>query len=157
RGVVGVVLRQVYLGLNPYLKKWSFRVQRIHTRQNGLAQWYYPKAEIKVASKFKQRQMFFFALDTSGSMNTAVSGGLTRLQIAKAQLKAVLDAIDQLRIDSKVPVDIAVCGWSTSTSQMSRINVSSADIQDLKNFVDGLSASGGTDFSQPFGNAVNWF
>jgi len=157
RGVVGVVLRQVYLGLNPYLKKWAFRVQRIHMRQSGAAQWYYPKAEIKVASNFKQRQMFFFALDTSGSMDTVVSGGLTRLQLAKTQMKAVLDAIDQLRIDSKVQVDIAVCGWSTSTTQMSRFNVSSADIQDLKNFVDGLSASGGTDFSQPYGNAVNWF
>lgn len=157
RGVVGAVLRQVYIGLNPYLKKWAFRVQRIHLRQNGVAQWYYPKAEIKVASNFKIRQMFFFALDRSGSMDTVVSGGLTRLQIAKTQMKAVLDAIDRLRIDPKVQVDIAVCGWSTSTSQMSRFNVSSADVQDLKNFVDGLSASGGTDFSQPYGNAVNWF
>lgn len=46
RGVAGVVLRQVYIGMNPYLKKWSFRAKRIHTRQNGLKQWYDPKAEI---------------------------------------------------------------------------------------------------------------
>lgn len=46
RGVVGVVLRQCYLGLNPYLKKWAFRAQRIHVRQNGLAQWYDTKSEI---------------------------------------------------------------------------------------------------------------
>lgn len=46
RGVVGMVLRQVYVGLNPYLKKWDFRISRIHTRQNGIAQWYDAKAEI---------------------------------------------------------------------------------------------------------------
>lgn len=47
RGVVGAVLRQVYLGLNPYPKKWDFRISRVHVRQNGLAQWYDAKAEIE--------------------------------------------------------------------------------------------------------------
>lgn len=46
RGVVGVVLRQCYLGMNPYLKAWSFRAQRIHVRQDGIAQWYDDKSEI---------------------------------------------------------------------------------------------------------------
>lgn len=46
RGVAGVVLRQMYMGLNPYLKTWSFRISRVHTRQKGIAQWYDAKAEI---------------------------------------------------------------------------------------------------------------
>lgn len=46
RGVVGLIFRQCYLGNNPYLKKWSVRAQRIHTRQNGIAQWYNSKSEI---------------------------------------------------------------------------------------------------------------
>ncbi len=46
RGVVGAVLRQVYVGLNPYLKRWAFWASRIHTRQNGQPQWYDEKAEI---------------------------------------------------------------------------------------------------------------
>jgi len=46
RGVVGVVLRQVYMGLNPYLKNWNFRVQRIHRRYDDQVQWYDEKAEI---------------------------------------------------------------------------------------------------------------
>ncbi|UIS24727.1 structural protein [Stenotrophomonas phage vB_SmaS-AXL_1] len=46
RRVMGVVLRRCYLGNNPYLKLWSFRGSRIHTRQNGIAQWYDAKAEI---------------------------------------------------------------------------------------------------------------
>ncbi len=46
RGVVGVVMRQMYLGNNPYLKKNSFRLQRVHVRQDGVEQWYDEKAAI---------------------------------------------------------------------------------------------------------------
>ena len=46
RGVVGAILRQVYVGLNPYIKPWSFRASRIHVRQNGIVQWYDDKAAI---------------------------------------------------------------------------------------------------------------
>lgn len=46
RGVVGIVMRQMYMGLNPYLKKWDFRVQRIHKRFDDQVQWYDAKAEI---------------------------------------------------------------------------------------------------------------
>lgn len=46
RGVVSAVFRQVYLGMNPYLKRPSFWGQRILVRQNGIAQWYITKAAI---------------------------------------------------------------------------------------------------------------
>lgn len=46
RRVLGLVLRQCYLGNNPYLKRWVIRATRIHVRQDGLAQWYDAKAEI---------------------------------------------------------------------------------------------------------------
>lgn len=46
RGVLGAVLNQVYVGLNPYLKRWAFWASRIHVRQDGIAQWYDAKAEI---------------------------------------------------------------------------------------------------------------
>lgn len=46
RGVVGIVLRQCYLGVNPYLKKWSFLAQRVNIRQKGEPQWYLNKAAI---------------------------------------------------------------------------------------------------------------
>lgn len=47
RGVVGMVLRQCYLGINPYLKKWDARFQRIHVRQDGRPQWYDAKAAVE--------------------------------------------------------------------------------------------------------------
>lgn len=47
KGVVSIVLRQMYLGNNPYLKTWAFRVRRIMKRGGGQAQWYPQKAAIK--------------------------------------------------------------------------------------------------------------
>lgn len=59
RGVVSAVLAKVYMGNNPYLKPWAWRVQRIHTRRiDGQRQWYDEKAEIGGAG-------------SSGTMNPA--------------------------------------------------------------------------------------
>jgi len=48
RGVGSVVLRQCYVGLNYYLKKWSWRTQRIKKDSRGSDQWYLAKAAIPV-------------------------------------------------------------------------------------------------------------
>lgn len=48
RGVAALILRQVYLGMNPYLKKWDARCQRIDVRQDGIAQWYPGKAKVPI-------------------------------------------------------------------------------------------------------------
>lgn len=46
RRVCSVILRQMFVGNNPYLKKWSFRARRISKRSDGNAQWYLAKAAI---------------------------------------------------------------------------------------------------------------
>ena len=46
RGVVGAVLNRPYLGVNPYLKKWSFNGTRIHKTTGGATQWYDAKSAI---------------------------------------------------------------------------------------------------------------
>lgn len=46
RGVTSAILNQVNIGLNPYMKTWGFRAQRIHIRSDGSTQWYDAKAEI---------------------------------------------------------------------------------------------------------------
>lgn len=46
RGVLSAVLRQVFVGLNPYLKSWSFWVTRRNTRLDGQPQWYSSKVAI---------------------------------------------------------------------------------------------------------------
>jgi len=46
RGLLGVVLNQVYVGTSPYIKLWSFLVKRTDKLVNGSAQWYLIKAKI---------------------------------------------------------------------------------------------------------------
>lgn len=46
RGVVSVILKHVYVGLNPYMKPWKFRARRIMKSTNGTPQWYPEKAAI---------------------------------------------------------------------------------------------------------------
>ncbi|PSJ55814.1 phage tail protein [Pseudaminobacter soli (ex Li et al. 2025)] len=46
RGIVGIVLRGVYLGTSPYIKPWAFRIKRIFKRSDGSAQWYPQTAEV---------------------------------------------------------------------------------------------------------------
>ena len=46
RGLVGIILRQVYIGTSPYIKPWSFLCKRTDILQDGSAQWYIAKAEI---------------------------------------------------------------------------------------------------------------
>ncbi len=40
RGIAYAVLNQVYVGINPYLRSWSFKATRISKRSDNSAQWY---------------------------------------------------------------------------------------------------------------------
>ncbi len=46
RGVVSAILNQVYVGMNYYLKPWSFLATRVHTRKTGVPQWQDSLAEL---------------------------------------------------------------------------------------------------------------
>lgn len=50
RGICCAILRQIYTGMNPYLKPWGFRLQRIHKTTDGAVQWYDDKAAIGTES-----------------------------------------------------------------------------------------------------------
>lgn len=155
RGVVGVVLRQVYIGLNPYLKKWDFRVSRVMTRQDGIPQWYPQTASIPTAEAFKVRQRILFALDDSGSMNQIVSGSRTRMDVMKDNMANVLDEIKILKMDSQVPVDLAI--HRINGGGISYIDATPAQIDAVKAYVLGMTASGGTNFTGLFTYAKTWF
>ncbi|MFA5702912.1 MAG: VWA domain-containing protein [Advenella sp.] len=155
RGVVGVVLRQMYIGMNPYLKKWDFRVSRVMVRQDGLPQWYPQMAVIPTAAAFAVRQRILFALDTSGSMAEPVGGGRTRLDVMKDNMIQVLDELSYLSQDSPAPVDVAI--RTLSGSSRSYTAIGQAQINSLKTFIMGLSASGGTSFTSSFAYAKSWF
>lgn len=54
KGVVSAIFKQVYMGMNPYLKPWSFMTKRIHKTTGGATQWYDAKAEIPTTVLYAQ-------------------------------------------------------------------------------------------------------
>lgn len=63
RGVVSAILRQVYLGVNPYLKAWAFRAQRVYLTNEGQDQWYSERAGI---SHLNTDSQYFFETFANG-------------------------------------------------------------------------------------------
>lgn len=154
RGVAGVVLRRCYLGINPYLKKWGFRVQRIHVRQKGIPQWYDAKAQI--GSIWKTPQAICLALDYSASMDAITSNGQSRLDNLRVAASAMLDYIEELRVTSGVRLDIMLNLWGSISSSTTYRDADTADINSLKTIVNTAGSIGVTDgIGTDFRNAVS--
>ncbi|HSH42873.1 MAG TPA: vWA domain-containing protein, partial [Arenicellales bacterium] len=145
RGVAACVLRQMYIGMNPYLKNWEFRAQRVYTQPDGGPQWYEQTAAI---GQFSDMALYL-ALDVSGSM-----GGI-RLNTAKLALSIALDELAS-HADAHV-FDVMVVAWSSSSSAILRRNVTAEDLADIKSWINSLTASGGTDFREAVAAAPEFF
>lgn len=152
RGVVGVVMRQMYLGNNPYLKKNAFRLQRIYVRQDGLEQWNPSKAEVGTTSfGGAAATSLYISLDKSGSM----AG--TKLTVMKAAMEIVFDQLQALVAGGLPPLNIRIVSWSDSASVITRMGVTVGDFADLRAFVAGITTGGGTNAEAAFGSAVDFF
>lgn len=140
RGVFSVVLNKCYLGNNPYLKPWSFYAQRIHVKDDGEPQWYDEKAPI--GQLVGDSLAVYFVLDHSGSMETGVPGGGTRLSNLRLAMNGVLDHIKELiQFGAIRRIDIMIVGFSLQdydvpTGKIKIRNVTSSDINTLKNWVN---------------------
>lgn len=155
RGVTSVVLRQVYVGLNPYLKKWSFRVKRILVRQNGLPQWYPGLALINASSSgipsgIPSDSNLYIALDTSGSM----AG--TKIAVLKTAMGIVFDELQALTANG-ISLNIKIQAWASAASSITRAPASVGDFSDLRSFVNGLTTGGGTDANAAYSGVVGFF
>ncbi|WVW77412.1 tail protein [Stenotrophomonas phage vB_SmaS_Bhz59] len=155
RGVAGVVLRQCYLGINPYLKRWGFRGTRIQVRQDGIEQWYPERASI--GSAWTTPQAIYIALDISGSMDTVTSNGQTRLQNAKTAIVGLLDYIKDLSAQSNQPVHLIGVAWGGSSQTQQYLNATSANIESLKTWFNGRTTIGSTDFRVAVANVSSFF
>lgn len=161
RGVVGLVLRQCYLGINPYLKRWSARLQRIHVRQDGVTQWYDAKAQI--GSVWKKPQSIYIALDSSGSMREIMGNGQTRFQNAKDAIYLLLDYIGELKTYSNVRVDLCLVLWGGLVSDFMHResatyrDASLSDISALKAWLAGRDTTMGTYFPSATADAAGFF
>jgi hypothetical protein len=81
RGVAGVVLNKVYLGLNPYLKKWNFRARRILKTTTGSDQWYDEKAVMKEKSMWFDGQATSYGYYVPASVSTSITADFTGVLI----------------------------------------------------------------------------
>ena len=106
RGLCSLVLRQVYLGINPYLKPWAVRVTRVLASEAGAAQWYPQTAPIVPEASISDAAIYV-ALDASGSMTS------TRRAAQVAGVTALLREISA-GADPDRPNDMRIVLWNTA-------------------------------------------
>lgn len=118
----------------------------------------YRFTEVGLRDPFDGNQNFYFILDKSGSMEELVAPGVTRMDVAKQQMKAVLDEIDRKRIEKNVTVHIGICAFSGSISTIVRRSADTAAVAELKAFIDGIATVfDGTNYNLPLVQARSYF
>ncbi|OWP50305.1 tandem-95 repeat protein, partial [Pseudomonas nitroreducens] len=99
-------------------------------------------------------------IDTSGSMAYNLAGQ-SGAAYADSRMKLVKDALINLANELKGHdgvVNIALIGFqSTASLKVSVSDLTSANIDKLVTAINGLSATGGTDYQAAFEQAVSWF
>lgn len=91
-----------------------------------------------------------FALDCSGSM----AGD--RLATMKSAMDTVLDLISS-SAEAGVQIDLCAIRWSAGATSITRRNVDASDVAAVNSFVQGLSATGGTNFEAAADEAAEFF
>lgn len=144
RGLCSLVLRQVYLGLNPYLKPWAVRLTRVLKAEDGIEQWYPETAPIIAAARIGDAAIYI-AMDTSNSMQGA------RLT---AQFAAVSTLIAEIGGNASAPNDIEIVTYNgTVSGSITRRDADTTAYGELKDWVDALPSS--TSFGTDYGAAVS--
>ena len=154
RGVCSAVLHRMYVGLNPYLKPWKWKVSRIHKTDYGVEQWYDEKAAIGIPAEVA----LYFAIDISSSMNTVTSNGKTRLENMKFALEAALTPL--LSLTNNADIDFMVVAFAETAVTITRRGVDGSDIQDIIDWINARENSdvvNGTNFETAIGYAPDYF
>lgn len=164
RGVVGVVLNQVYLGTSPYIKPWEFVTQRILKTSACEDQWYKAKARIargplhptSVHFAF-DRSSSMFGIDTVPSKPRAIGE-----QVAFVDTLKVLQFQLQQDEDFRLDILISLFGVGNPSSylelqEISFINASEADIDECIAFINGIRFGGNTEMHLATDRAATWF
>jgi hypothetical protein len=152
RGLCSLVLRQVYLGINPYLKPWAVRVTRVLMGEAGAPQWYPDKAPIVPEANISDAAIYI-ALDVSGSMLG------TRMAAQKAGVAALIREIGA-GVDPDRPNDMRIVLWNAGVAgAIERRDMGPDDYAALEAWMLALSnsTSGGTSFNAAFSQAATFF
>lgn len=107
---------------------------------------------------FSRDNNLFFIIDVSGSMANLATGTRTRLDITKSQMNKVLDALVRIRSERGINIKVGINAFSSSQNLLTGVeNIDSSNVETLKAFVTGLTATGGTPYNVPMQRAVTHF
>jgi len=115
RKVCSAIFQDMYLGLNPYLKPWAFRAQRILTSTDGQDQWYPDKAKINSQYSLVFREnfgsldsyeeisgqidgVFDLVLSPYGNALQSNGGGTGGVHVIARQFTTEIQIIDQVKV-----------------------------------------------------------
>ncbi len=146
RGFLGLVYRGLITSNNPYIKNWSARVRSILKGWDGDVVWYPERAIVPVgSSSFQSATSLYLALDISSSM----SG--TKLATMKEAVGIVLDQLAAQVSAGAPPINIRIVAWSSAATYQQAMPLNGSNVDDLRAFVNGLSATGGTSATAAYG------
>lgn len=165
RGVLSFILKQVYVGNNPYIKPWSFLVQ--HTTHDD---WHVNLSAIR--GRIANNTSICVSMDCSGSMAWGITdeppppGSPTRLEVVQAALHDMLDYISGQVASGVTGVNVRLITWASPYNVwfggqdrrvFSRTDCTPAKISEIKDFVDTMYAEGGTNFDQGVYDVASFF
>ncbi len=112
RGVVSVILKKMYVGTNPYLKPWKFRVQRIWApTATNKPQWSPPNAGIgQPGQQYLLQNVSAQGMGEFGSASTMIDGILYTIR-----LNIVTDEIQGRPIGANTPSGIMLTTHNYNT------------------------------------------
>ncbi len=152
RGLCSLVLRQVYMGINPYIKPWAIRATRVLTGEAGAEQWYPERAAITPEASISNAAIYI-ALDASGSMYGA------RMAAQKAGVAALMREI-AASVDPDQPNDIRITLWNNAPiGAIERRDVTPEGYRELETWMLAQISPifGGTAFNAAFMEASAFF
>jgi hypothetical protein len=130
RGVIGVILKNMYIGTNPYLKGWQIRTQRLHKTSDNVTQWYDAKSSIFIGKS-----------DTTRIISETDTFSVKEMVVDSETLD-VLEII----VDDDLPGPF---GWSTQGNQFD------GDGTQLL-FFDGVYSGGNDEPDFAYPNSIMW-
>lgn len=150
RGLCSLVLRQVYLGLNPYLKPWAVRVTRILKAEDGAPQWYPETAQIVPSARIGDAAIYI-AMDVSNSM-----AGAKRA----AQFEAVAALVAEIGSGATEANDLCLVTYAgTLAASVTRRDADATAYDDLAAWINALptTTAPGTNYGAAVSEAPTFF
>jgi len=139
-------------GNSPYPKPPAFLVSRILNGWDGGECWYPERAQVPVYSMTSTRPTsIYITMDRSGSMAGS------RMTILKAAMQTVIDRLEVWKEETRQDLDVMLVSFADDSQSITRRGINGGGFGDLRAFVDGMVASGGTSATAAYGGALGFF